>query len=376
MKIKEWLIIASVGLGFYAFLYFNMFIFLCFIVTSIAVLILSSAYIKQSFILLYDPIFLLLLFLSLFSTPFVFLNKYSIVFYYPLTILSMLLAVVYSQKEGRVSFYRGVRLLLCAYILQILLHIYSSNGFTRLSFPLDNMIDGFSSNGVTSFLIVVASIYTLLRFNLLGKGSLFVSFITLYICIIGYGRGSIISALVLLIINVLFLTLKRAGHSLVIVVRFFIILIVAFAVIFNFEIVFSLFQENTKLAAGFDDVRLSMLEEYLGVMNTYSVLFGASYENTSIATLYNGNPHNSFIRAHHTMGLFYVLFIGYLLIKVSYFALRKNSLVSLLSWLILINLILRSYTEPILFPTVFDSFFFAGVLLLSRTEAALEYNKV
>ncbi|MDO9069186.1 MAG: hypothetical protein Q7W05_12100, partial [Deltaproteobacteria bacterium] len=62
------------------------------------------------------------------------------------------------------------------------------------NFPLENMLPDSSSNGVTSYLVLLQANYSIVNFVLRRKTGIAGAFITFGICVIGYGRGSILAA--------------------------------------------------------------------------------------------------------------------------------------------------------------------------------------
>jgi hypothetical protein len=238
-------------------------------------------------------------------------------------------------------------------------------------FPLENMLPDSSSNGVTSYLVVLqanacAGLYLLRR-----RAAIPTSLLTLGICIVGYGRGSVLAAAGILAVCALFAASGRSLRGAVLGV----VLVVAsgLAVYVSHEEEIDTFvQVNTKIGSGlYDEPREEIIRDYLGKIDgAWPLLFGADYRGTSVETSYFGNPHNSFIRAHNIFGLPYLLCVLALplLLDRGRWPARERVFVYAMLTLVLA----RSFTEPLLFPTFFDLYYFALCFALAgRGETTL-----
>jgi hypothetical protein len=144
-------------------------------------------------------------------------------------------------------------------------------------------------------------------------------------------------------------------------------LIVVILINFYSDLVIEFFSNNSKIGLGIlDEVRTSILEAYLDNLNVWSIITGGSYEGTSIITEFNGNPHNSFIRAHHVFGLFYLVAITLVMIRSLYK--QKSIDLKIYSIFIFMILFFRAFTEPILFPTMLDVFYFSMCLITGLSQ--------
>ena len=250
-------------------------------------------------------------------------------------------------------------------LLQSVIFVYlSSTGLA--GFPLERMIPNSSSNGITSYLIVLQINYSISHYVMYRNTTIITPTITLLICIVGYGRSSILVSLILLLSNLLFrLNLKKMKSSVVFVAGALLLFVGIWSA--YGEIITLFIVSNTKFGGTFADAHRSlMIREYISGMSLHELLFGRSYFSMSIDEVYNGNPHNSFIRGHHIFGVFYfVLLIFYLLI-----ILRQNDDRSVLwySYTMLALLFLRAATEPIIFPTMLDYFFFGMIYMIAQSR--------
>jgi hypothetical protein len=287
-------------------------------------------------------------------------RKPSVLAYILIEIVAVAMAfVLVSNKE---AYWRASRIVLL--VCQALVLVYLAR--TGLDdFPLEDIIPGASSNGVTSYLIILQCNYGVSRFAATQRVSLFTSAITVAICIIGFGRGSLVASLGLFAINAFYLlkqwrVLGCWWPALTMLCATFILTLI-------WDPALSYLDANTKLGAGFDDAaRTSILQAYLGKLDAWSIMWGADYVGTGVDEEYRGNPHNSFIRAHHLYGSLYLLAV---FVLVLWSVTRRMPIaVRLYGSSVLLMLLLRAFTEPILFPTLLDVFFFATCLMLGRAH--------
>jgi len=293
--------------------------------------------------------------------PFIVLNNYSTIVYFLLTIWSIFLSSIFLKGNNLGHFYYSIKCLIYVYIFAILIYLYFTYGKYPLGYHLEYMIsDKVSANGVTSFLNIILGVYTALRMKLENKNSLIISLVSLYITIEGYGRGSIVFVLIMIIINLtfIFFHLKRTQ-------KVFFIGICILLMFILFPNIYEIYQ-STKLASGFESPRIIIFYEYLNKIDSFSLFFGASYENTIIERLYNNNPHITYIRTHHIFGLFYLLGITYMIFEKILYVIFSKKLVNWMILFILINILIRTITEPLLFPSMFDSLFIVTLFLITK----------
>ncbi len=232
--------------------------------------------------------------------------------------------------------------------------IYLSNTGLE-NFPLEEMIPGgSSSNGVTSYLIIAQINYCIVRYVVTRKTSLLTPMLTLFVCYVGFGRASLLAALAIIFINAVICPSKK--YRFLVIILFGMILINLYS---NYEADITYLINTTKLGAGlYDQHREQQLISYLSNIDAITFLTGASYYGTVIADTYFGNPHNSYIRAHHIFGILYLLtMIFFPLIVLSF---RVLALRLFYPMTLILILLFRAITETILFPTMLDIFFFAS----------------
>lgn len=255
-------------------------------------------------------------------------------------------------------------------LLGMLIAVFTFLSYSGLAgFPLENILPGSSSNGITSYLVVLQINYCIARYIEVKRASLVTPVLTLIICLEGWGRGSILASGGIIFVNMLFRF--APGIKLRSFVTFLLFVLIMTVVYQQYDDdIGSFFNVNTKIGGGLSDpAREQAIEEYLAKIDPLTFLIGADYRNTSIDTALDKNPHNSYIRAHHIFGLPYlVLMLLFPLLFLS----RETSLgqkVFILSMLLI--LYFRAFTEPIIFPTLFDFFFFAACFLLRRPNDPL-----
>lgn len=235
-------------------------------------------------------------------------------------------------------------------------------------FPLEDMLADSSSNGITSYLIVLQANYCIVRYIITRRPSIITPLLTLLICIVGYGRGSLLASAAIILVNLLlYFSPRRPLHALAT------LLLTAAAALVLYQryaedVVFFV-EANTKIGSGlYDQPRDQQINEYLGRIDAVTLISGADYRGTSIEVDYNNNPHNSYIRAHHVFGLPYLLLMLLFPWLLGSRRLSPGQRVYTLAMLLIV--LFRAFTEPILFPTMFDFFFFAACFALRRPGAA------
>ncbi|WII71822.1 hypothetical protein QJS83_15265 [Bdellovibrio sp. 22V] len=228
--------------------------------------------------------------------------------------------------------------------------------------PLSSLVGGSSANGITSYLIILQACYNALHFHYKRTlPSWAQNFLTLFICYVGFGRGSILASLMLLSINFFYgLAFDKAKRWVYLAVVIF----GSFLIVKRFDSILALIM-NTNLARGFyDQPRIEMWIDYYRRLTPMDLILGGDFKGSIIGDFYSGNPHNSFIRAHGKFGIVYVIlllaspFVVFLKNKVN-----RNSLYLLITLLVIF---FRAMTEPVLFPTLIDLFYFATLYAIVR----------
>lgn len=228
--------------------------------------------------------------------------------------------------------------------------------------PLGELIPGSSTNGLPSYLIVVQIALSISVFLEKNKLPVLSALATLVVAVFGLGRGSIIVAFLVLLFSFFvnyFVVRSEAEKNILVRLFFgiFFLSVVLGAVGYaGYLGLMDDWVEGSKFSAGvLDPHRGYMLADYLGKLDAWSLLFGADYSGTSIESIYGGNPHNSYIRLHSYYGIF-----GLLVVVLSPFAIFATNKGFSFKWIVFVLVLLvliRAVTEPILFPTLLDFFY-------------------
>ncbi|BAP80150.1 hypothetical protein MT1_2975 [Pseudomonas sp. MT-1] len=236
--------------------------------------------------------------------------------------------------------------------------------------PFSELVQGASANGIPSYLIVLQVTYSLVSYVKYKRLPLFSALCTLLIAVLGVGRGSIyISVLIFLLsfVSNAFLDAQvRRYRSLIVLSIFGLIFLALF--IYNFDELYTYIEGRTKALQGINDPhRARILIEYIFSISWWQIVVGGKYEGTVIQSTFGDNPHISYIRAHAYFGFYYTA-----LVLVSPFLLLNYRAItgSLVFFSFTALLMLRALSEPILFPTVMDFFYYLilWVFLKKKSE--------
>lgn len=239
--------------------------------------------------------------------------------------------------------------------------------------PLGSILPWSSTNGIPSYLIVIQVAYSIAYYLSRNRLPIFSGLVSVVVAGFGLGRGAIIVALLIfafsVLVNVFILKIKRDKR--LFFYGIFALSISAFTIFDGLGGVVNLINkliDGSKFSGGFfDEHRSRMIMEYLDKITAFGFLFGESYSGISIASDYGGNPHNSFIRIHSYYGILPLLFVmaPFLIILISKRCRQQKTIVVIL----LIFVLLRAATEPILFPTPLDFFYILYIMIFIRFSA-------
>jgi hypothetical protein len=232
-------------------------------------------------------------------------------------------------------------------------------------FPLERLLPESSSNVVTSFLIVLQANACACTYLLSRRTSVMTAIVTLGICIVGYGRGSLLVAAMLVTVC----TLGAAGGSswAKTINRVLVVFSIGLLAYFHYQSeIHDFVAANTKIGAGlYDEPRHEIIQDYIEkIDDAASLFFGADYRGTSIESTYFGNPHNSYIRAHNIFGLPYLICM--LLLPFLFDRRQWSGGSRIFVYAMIALMLIRGITEPLLFPTLFDFFYFALCFALAQ----------
>lgn len=234
--------------------------------------------------------------------------------------------------------------------------------------PLGELIPGSSTNGLPSYLIVIQIALSISVFLEKNRLPILSALATFVVAIFGLGRGSIIVALLILLFGVFVnFFVVSAGEKNNIFGRLFVVFVFLSVVLgavyyFDYLAVIQELIEKSKFSAGvLDSHRGDMLADYVGKLDAWSLFLGVDYSGTSINTTYGGNPHNSYIRLHSYYGVFGLLLVA--LSPFAIFATNKRFICKCVVFMLVLLVLIRAVSEPILFPTLLD-FFYALYFLI------------
>lgn len=308
------------------------------------------------------------LFLTLiyFTTSFKFFGQNVILFHFLVSVISIFSAFIFTRDFN--LYYLASKYTLILFQVFILGFVLLE-GFDNypIVVPLENLVKDSSANGITSYSILLQVNFSLISFIYKRKFTFITTFLTLIIALVSYGRGSILSASLILLTNFIVYIFSKSSLKIALLIVSSILIVFIVQYLYSEQI--KLFLEaNTKLSAGLvDDSRSRIISDYIGRINFKSFFLGAEYGNSIIETEFNGNPHNSYIRAHHIFGLSYLLLIIFVpFIFIFRFNRSLNEI--FFSLLLLLILIFRSFSEPIIAPTLLDFYFFAIFFILARNN--------
>ena len=298
------------------------------------------------------------------SLPISVLRDEAAVAHYAIVVCTLLAGYIATRNAEVYVFASKVALVACqTYIVAYILRT------GVLGFPLENIIPNSSSNGVTSYLVLLQVNYSFANHIIVKKGSIVTALVTLGICIVGYGRGSILASGLIVVANLCRSLLAGSKPAVVLKVMTLVPLLSFLLIAIAAPVAQAVFS-NTKLANGFvDPHRSKMIAEYSDKLDALSLFIGADYGGTSIESDYNGNPHNSYIRAHHIFGLAYL--IAMLALPMLFIFAKRGLSAGPFVLILGAAAMFRAFTEPILFPGLLDFFYFACCFVaIDSVEAA------
>lgn len=229
--------------------------------------------------------------------------------------------------------------------------------------PLGAIFPGSSTNGLPSYLIVVQIAFSIAYYLKNNRLPLLSAIATLVVAVFGLGRGSMITAALILLFS-LFINVSVAGSktdkNVFLIAAGLMVLPLGFYSYNNYDELVSavdLLIEGSKFSGGvLDEHRGRILMDYLNKIDVWSLIFGTDYSGTSIVQDYGGNPHNSFIRVHSFYGIAGLLYVALPLFVVAISGRRRVQKNIIL--ILIIFALLRATTDPIFFPSTLDFFYF------------------
>jgi hypothetical protein len=300
-----------------------------------------------------------LLFIPAFLKPY---HGFSPIFYFLSTIILFYTAKTTSIYTPRV-FLKAFQLVYGFSIIAIGLILYKYWGYPE---PFGMVIEGSSTNGIPSYLIVIQIGLSLSSFVTKRSLPIISTFLTGTVAFYGNGRGSLVVAGIIILFTLisnlyLFGESDRKKQLIYLVVFVFAIV----SIIPDVEYLIDSLFVYTKLSVGLDDQnRIEILEEYMGKIDFYTFFFGASYEGTVIEYKMAGNPHISYIRTHSFFGLPLTIIAAVSPLFVLFYTKKFADKFVFIVFIALAAF--RAASEPILFPTLLDYFYFTFFFLFYK----------
>ncbi|MEJ7804908.1 MAG: hypothetical protein WKG03_03175 [Telluria sp.] len=234
--------------------------------------------------------------------------------------------------------------------------------------PLGAIFPNSSTNGLPSYLIVVQIAFSLAHYLKYGRLPLLSACATMVVAIFGLGRGSMITAALILLFSLLTnVTIARSkpDRKMLRISAWLLVPPAGLYLLYNFNEILAALQlaiEASKFSGGvLDEHRGRIVSDYLGKIDAWTLMFGTDYVGTSINQHYGGNPHNSFIRAHSFYGVAALIFI--LIPLVLALLSRHRTSHKFVAVTMIVFALLRATTEPIFFPSTLDFFYFLYFIL-------------
>jgi hypothetical protein len=285
-------------------------------------------------------------------------NGASNLFYY-FSELILLSYAIYSAKNKRICLV-AMKHLIYSFLILIFIFIFKYFGQPE---PLSHIIEGSSQNGVPSYLIVLLCAYLFFSLKVNNTLPILPTILVFIVSFFGEGRGSIVVSLALVFLCFIYMVFSNFNKNIFkVFITLLLMFFVFFTFVFYFDIIFEFIVNRTKLSVGFDDFhRVNIFNSYVDSLGGVSSILGRGYDGTIIADVYNNNPHISYVRFHSFFGLLplIVVFFSPLLVF-----LEGINVKSVFLFFILVLMLARAGSEPILFPTSLDYFFYICIFLL------------
>ena len=223
-----------------------------------------------------------------------------------------------------------------------------------------------SRNYISVLMITNTALINLVEIRQFRKITIWPSILTLIFSLFATGRAGIICS-TLLFIGTIFCRFDKLSSNRKIL-YFFIILIPSGILIILFldsiKIVFERMDFFTRFEkfGVIDDTRKLLLQSYIDNIDFKSLLLGYNYDTNPLFVKYVLNPHNSYIRLHHYVGILFFPIILYLL-----YTLFKLFSQNKLYFIILIALLIRGWTDSIFFLSEYDFFIVLFILIIYKS---------
>lgn len=302
-----------------------------------------------------DILFFLFFFVISFPSLLIAQHEVSHLFYFLLSVLVFFSAKKSSREDPvLLNIIFGVSYWAFAFFSSVVYYVYRD-----IPEPFSGLVEGSSTNGIPSYLLVLSITYSIIYFVNKNRLPIYPCIATLLISILGIGRGSIYVSVMLLLLSIIvnFIVDFKYSQTKKILYFVFFTSIIVVLISVNFEWIYNFISMKTKALQGVNDpYRARIIWDYLSGINWWQSYVGGTYSGTVIETMYKNNPHISFIRAHAYLGFGYVMLI---FLSPLFFLFKcKSTIYSCVFFSFSFLLLIRAASEPILFPTSLDYFYF------------------
>lgn len=236
------------------------------------------------------------------------------------------------------------------------------------SIALDKVFPGSSRNLVGAMAIFLQIFYTVSYYRINHNLPHFMLIITLLIIFLAYGRSSIIAGILLLAVYLIYDFKKHLWSMGLVAIIFLGAVFASYDLISRID---TAIEQNTNFSRGIDSPRIEILKEYISTTDLLFLIAGHPISDSNTAALFNGNPHNSYIRFHSYYGLaslLFTLFVMSILVK------RFSSKTFIPAAFIIIYMF-RAIFEPIAFFDIFDFLIFYLLLLMWFTGQKVSLSR-
>ncbi|RQP21616.1 hypothetical protein [Piscinibacter terrae] len=284
--------------------------------------------------------------------------------FYVLSTMSTFLAAVAVTRHAPLVLLRSLRFIFGASVAGIAWALYVYWGMPE---PLGEVIEGSSTNGIPAYLIVIQVGVSLCTYLTHGRLPLISPIFTVLVAFFGYGRGSLVVAGLLFAFSAAHRLAQVRNYALWSRLALVFCAVATILCLYLYiDVLIDLLTDYTKLGAGLLDVnRLQIWRDYSGKIDAWTLLTGADYAGTIVETERQGNPHIAFIRTHAFFGL--PATVCALASPLVVFLAPNRTWGSKIVFAAFAGMAaLRAASEPILFPTLLDLYYFSYLIVFFR----------
>jgi len=211
-----------------------------------------------------------------------------------------------------------------------------------------------SRNVVSSWALCLGAINVVLIYIRTNKWYIWPLFISLFISYVCATRMSLLLSFLL----ILLVAYYRFGYKFV----FFVIPLISYVVVANYDLFFDLYLYTKFASSGLESERYFLWAKYIQNLDIFGSVFGLPLSAVDALARFNVNPHNSFLKLHSYFGVAPFVFV-FVLFFYKYNKLYKPFL------LVLIVVVMRGFTDIIFWDGLMDIVFFAFMFALLYSDS-------